>query len=98
MFDLYKDSLENIIDNNIDNKVSGRNNLLQLLKLKVTAFWLEKAILLLSRLFGNGTRITNNKSNNLNIFLLANLSLKLLISIMSHDLSNPLLKSDDYRP
>lgn len=37
MFNLYKDSLEEVIDSNIDDGVLGKNNSLQPLKLRVSA-------------------------------------------------------------
>lgn len=95
MFDLYRDSLEDVIDSNIDDEIPDRNNSLQLSKLNAPAFWLEKAILLLSRLLGNGTGATNSKGNNSSIISLGNLSPKLPSSIVPNNLSNSLLKSNN---
>lgn len=97
VFDCYRNSVENVIDNNIDNEIFGKNNLLQLTKLKPPAFSLKKAIPLLSRLFNNNTKAISSKSNNFSTFLLSNLSPILLSSIMPNDLLNSLLKSNDYK-
>lgn len=48
MFDFYKNSLESVMDSKIDNGVSGKNNLLQLLKLNILIFQSKKVVLLLS--------------------------------------------------
>lgn len=73
MLDLYKDNLEDIIDSNIDNKLPGKNNDLQLLKSSISTFWLGKIVLLLFKLFGNGSRVTSSKKNNLRLLLIGNL-------------------------
>lgn len=95
MFNFYKNNLENGIDSNIDDKIPSKNNFLQPSKLNASIFQQTKAFLLLSQLFGNSTRTTNNKRNNLNIFLLGNLSLKLPSSILPNDLLNLLLNFND---
>lgn len=38
MFNFYRNNIEDIIDNNINNKIFDKNNLLQLSKLSVLAF------------------------------------------------------------
>lgn len=95
VFDLYKDSLEDVINSNINDRVLSRNNFLCLSKLSIPAFWLEKVVLLLFKLFGNNTRAISSKNNNSNIFSLGNLLSKLSLIIVPNDLSNLLLKSDD---
>lgn len=78
LFNLYKDSLKDMIDNNIDNRISDKNNFLLPSKPSILAFQIKKAILFLSRLFSNSNEAINNKDNNSNIFLLNNLLSKLL--------------------
>lgn len=95
MFDLYKDSLEDIMDSNIDNRIFGKNNFLQLLKLSILAFQSKKTILLLFLLYSNDTRSINRKDNNTSIFLLSNLSTKILPSFIFNYLLNLLLKSNN---
>lgn len=97
MFDSYGDNIEDVIDSNIDNDVSGRNNLLRLSKPSAIALQLRRDVLLLFWPFGNGTKATNSKNNNSNILSLCNLSPKLSSSIVSNDLSNLLLKYKDCR-
>lgn len=72
VFNLYKDSLEDVIDNNIYDRVSGQNNLLWLSKSSELALELERTIPLLFRLFDNGTRAINGQSNDSSILLLGN--------------------------
>lgn len=95
VFDSYKDNLEDMIDNNIDNRVPSKNNFLWPLKLSAPAFQLKRAILPLFWLFGNTSSATSSKSNNSNIFLLENLLSKLLLSIMLYDPLNLLLNSNN---
>lgn len=45
VFDTYRNSLKDIIDNNIDNSIPGRNNFLWLLKLNALDFQSKKAVL-----------------------------------------------------
>lgn len=97
IFDLYKDSLKDVIDSNIDDRIPDKNNSLQLLKPRISAFWPKKAILLLFKHFSNNTRAINSKDNNSSIFLLNNLSSKLLPSIIFHNSLNLLLKSNNCR-
>lgn len=97
MFDPYRDSLEDVMDNNIDDEVASRNNFLQTSKPSMLVLWPERAISLLFELLDNSTKATSSKGNNSSIFLLRNSSSKLLSSIVPNDLLNSLLKSDDYR-
>ena len=97
VFDPYRDSLEDVIDSDVDDGVPGKNNPLQPSKPSAPALQPERAIPLLSRLLGNGTRATSSKDNNSSTFLLGNSSPKLSPSIVPNDASNPLLNSDDCR-
>lgn len=96
-FDFYRDSLEEMIDSNIDNRVSDKNNFLWQSKSNISALSLKQLVLLLSRLFGNSTMAINSKNNNSSTFLLRNLSTKLPLSIIPNDLLNLLLKSNDFK-
>lgn len=48
MFDFYRDSPKNVIDIDINDRVPDKNNLLQLSKPSVLAFWQKRAVFLLS--------------------------------------------------
>lgn len=97
LFDYYRDSLKDVIDNNIDNVVSSRNNLLQLSKPSIPALQLKRAIPLLFGFFSNDTRATSSKANNSSKFSLNNSLPKLPPSIVLNNLSNLLSKSDNCR-
>ena len=97
VFDPYRDSLEDVMDSNVDNGVPGRNNPLRPSKPSAPALRPERAVPLLSRLLGNDTRATSSKGNNSSTFPSGNSSPKLLPSIVPNDLSNPLLNSNDRR-
>lgn len=47
VFNCYKNSLDKLINSNIDYRIPGRNNLLQLLKLRPLAFWLNRDLSIL---------------------------------------------------
>lgn len=83
------------MDNNIDDRVLGRNNLLWPSNPKALTLWPERALLLLSCLFDNSTKAISSKSNNSSRLSSENLSPKLPLSIISHDSSNSLLNSND---
>ena len=93
VFDPYRDSLEDVIDSDVDDGVPGRNNPLRPSKASAPALRLEKAVPLLSRLLGDGTRATSSKSNNSSTFPSGNSSPKLPPSIVPNNPSNPLLNS-----
>ena len=97
VFDLYRDSLEDVINSNIDDGVPGRNNPLPPSKSSAPALWSERAVPLLSWLLGNDTRAISSKGNNSSIFPSGNSSPKLMPSIVPNDPSNLLLNSDDRR-
>ena len=46
VFNLYRNILKDVMDSNINNKVFGRNNLLQLSKPSAPTLRLERAVLL----------------------------------------------------
>ena len=95
VFDPYRDSLEDVMDSNVDNGVPGRNNPLRPSKPSAPALRPERAVPLLSRLLGDGTRARSSKGNNSSTFPLGNSSPKLPPSIVPNDPSNPLLNSND---
>lgn len=95
MFNSYRDSLEDVMDSNINDRVPSRNNPLWLLKLSALALQLERVVPLISRLLSNSTKATKNKDKNSNTLSLGNLSLNLPPTIISYDLSNFLLNSND---
>lgn len=95
VFDFYRNSLKNVMDSNIDNEVSGRNNLLRLSKPSASALRPKRAIPILSWLLGDSTRATSSCCNNSSTFPLGNPSPKLPLSIVPNELSNLLLNSDN---
>ena len=98
VFDLYRDSLEDIIDSNIDDGLPNRNNHLWPSKPSTPALQPRKAVLLLSRFFGNGSKATSSKRNNSRSLPVGmNLSPRLPSSIVPKDPFSPFLKSDDHR-
>ena len=97
VFDPYKDSLEDVMDSNVDDGVPSRNNPLRPSKPSAPALQPGRAVSLLSWLLGDGTRAISSKGNNSSTFSLGNSSPKLLPNIMLNDPSNPLLNSDDCR-
>ena len=97
LFDLYRDSQEDVMDSNIDDWLTGRNNLLQPSKLSTPALWPERAVLLLSELLGNNNRATSSKKNNSRSLPTGNLSHRLPPSILPLDLLSTLFKSNDCR-
>lgn len=85
VFIFNRDTLEDVKNSNINDNLPGKNNLLWLSKSSALVFQLKKAISLLFRLLSNNIRTTSSKANNLSIFLLDNLSPKLLPNIMLHN-------------
>ena len=97
VFDPYRDSLEDVINSDVDDGVPGRNNPLQPSKPSTPALQPERAVPLLSWLLSDGTRTTSSKGNNSSTFPLGNLLPKLPPSIVLNDPLNSLLNSDDRR-
>ena len=97
MFDLYRNSLKDVIDSNIDDRLPGRNNYLRPSKPSAPALWLGKAVLLLFEHLGNSRRTTSSKRNNSRLLPIGNLSSRLAPNSVPQDLLNPLLKSNDRR-
>lgn len=83
VFNPYKNNLEFIINSNIDDRLSNKDNYSQPSKLNAPAFWLGKAVLLLYELFGNSNRATSSNKNNSKLLPISNLSLGLPPGIMS---------------
>ena len=96
VFDLYRDSLEDVMDSNIDDRLLGENNYLRLSKPSTLILWPEKAVLLLSGLLGTGSRATSSKKNNLRLFLTDNSSSRLLPSIVPQNPLSLLLKPNNH--
>lgn len=86
-----------MIDSNIDDRVFGRNNPLQLSKSSILALQLKRVFPFLFWFFGNSTQAKISKYNNSNRFPLGNLLLKLPSNIIPNDLLNLLLNSNNCR-
>lgn len=97
VFDLYSNSLKDVIDTNIDDGLSVKNNYLRLLKPSAQALQPGKAVLLLSGLLGNGSWAISSKRNNSKPLPRGNSSPRLPLSIVPQDLLNPLFKSNNRR-
>lgn len=64
MLNFYKNNLEDIINNNINNKIS--------IKTKYISYLAKKNILFLFKLFNNNNKAINSRNNILNQFLIDN--------------------------
>ena len=95
VFDPYKNNLEDIMDSNIDDGLSGKNNYLRPSKPTVPALRPRKAVPLLSGLLGNSSRVTSSKKNNLRPLPTSNSLSKLPPSMVPQDPLSPLLKFND---
>lgn len=87
--------MKDVIYNDIDDRIPGRNNFLRPLKPNASVLQCKRAVLLLFRLFGNTTRVISNKDKNSSKLSSSNSLPKLLQSIMRHDSSNSLLNFND---
>ena len=93
----YRNSLENVIDSDINDELTDKYNHPWMSKLSAPALWSRKAVLVLFELLGNNSKTTSSKMNKLRPLAINNLSPKLPPSIILQDLLSPLLKSNDCR-
>lgn len=97
VFNLYRDSLEDVMDSDIDDELLGKNNNLRPSKPSTPAVWPGKAVPLLSGLLGNSSRATTSKKNTSKPLPTSNSSPRLPSSIVSQDPLSLLSKSNDCR-